>query len=56
VVAIPAGGCDGLEADRDSGAAGRTGGDAFLRLVRRRRVNRYRIATITASGDRINIE
>ena len=56
VVAIPAGGCDGPEAERADGADGRTGGAAFFCLVRRRRVKRYRIATITASGDRIKIE
>jgi hypothetical protein len=56
VVAMPAGGCDGAEAKRADGADGRTGGAAFFVLVRRRRVKRYRIATITASGDRINIE
>jgi hypothetical protein len=53
---MPAGGCEGAEAARADGADGRTAGAAFFCLVRRRRVKRYRIATITASGDRINIE
>jgi hypothetical protein len=40
VVAIPAGGCDGAEAERADGADGRIGGAAFFPLVRRRRVKR----------------